>query len=242
MRARAHYVLTQLLVLLLSVSVAFPQQEMPMAPQPQQNAPMQGRPAFTQQELDQMLAPIALYPDSLLSQILMASTYPLEVVEAARWSKANPNTKGAEAVKAVEQNSWDPSVKSLVAFPQVLQMMDEKLTWMQRLGDAFLSQQAQVMDTISSRPTRSGWSSKGRPSWWSRRARKSSTSPTTIRWWSTGRGGGRRTRRSIGGHGPAISWAPDSERVLSGASGLRWGQGSFSAPSTGRIVTSTWSP
>jgi hypothetical protein len=143
-------VLTQLLVLLLSVSVAFPQQEMPMAPQPQQNAPMQGRPAFTQQELDQMLAPIALYPDSLLSQILMASTYPLEVVEAARWSKANPNTKGAEAVKAVEQNSWDPSVKSLVAFPQVLQMMDEKLTWMQRLGDAFLSQQAQVMDTVQS--------------------------------------------------------------------------------------------
>src|SRR3989442_357668 len=71
------------------------------------------RRAFTQQELDQMLAPIALYPDSLLSQILMASTYPLEVVEAARWSRANPNLKGDEAVKAVEQNTWDPSVKSL---------------------------------------------------------------------------------------------------------------------------------
>jgi hypothetical protein len=80
----------------------------------------------------------------------MASTYPLEVVEAARWSKANPNLKGDEAVKAVEQNYWDPSVKSLVAFPQILQMMDEKLTWMQRLGDAFLSQQAQVMDTVQS--------------------------------------------------------------------------------------------
>src|SRR5712692_2709743 len=69
------------------------------------------RPALTQQELDQMLAPIALYPDSLLSQILMASTYPLEVVEAARWSKANPNLKGEQAVQAVAQNNWDPSVK-----------------------------------------------------------------------------------------------------------------------------------
>ena len=141
----AKYVLTQLLVLLLSVSVAFPQQDVPT---PQQNAPMQGRPAITQQELDQMLAPIALYPDSLLSQILMASTYPLEVVEAARWSKANPNLKGDQAVQAVAQNNWDPSVKSLVAFPQVLTMMDEKLAWTERLGDAFLAQQAQVMDTV----------------------------------------------------------------------------------------------
>jgi len=106
------------------------------------------RRAFTQQELDQMLAPIALYPDSLLSQILMASTYPLEVVEAARWSRANPDLKGDQAVRAVEQNSWDPSVKSLAAFPQVLQMMDEKLDWTERLGDAFLAQQAQVTDTV----------------------------------------------------------------------------------------------
>ncbi len=108
------------------------------------------KPAFAQQELDQMLAPIALYPDSLLSQILMAATYPLEVVEAARWSKANPNLSGEQAVQAVAQNSWDPSVKSLVAFPQILTMMDEHLTWMERLGDAFLAQQAQVMDTIQS--------------------------------------------------------------------------------------------
>lgn len=114
----------------------------------QQDAPMQGRPAFTQQELDQMLAPIALYPDSLLSQILMAATYPLEIVEAARWSRANPDLTGDQAVRAVEQNTWDPSVKSLVAFPQILAMMDEKLGWMQKLGDAFLSQQAQVMDTV----------------------------------------------------------------------------------------------
>jgi len=101
-----------------------------------------------QQELDQMLAPIALYPDALLSQILMASTYPLEVVEAARWSRANPNLKGDQAVQAVAQNAWDPSVKSLVAFPQILLMMDDNLNWTERLGDAFLAQQAQVMDTV----------------------------------------------------------------------------------------------
>jgi hypothetical protein len=166
MNAPITYVFTQLLVLLLSWSLLFaqdaipPQQESQQemqqatpqqdAPVPQQYVPRQSRPAFTQQELDQMLAPIALYPDSLLSQILMASTYPLEVVEAARWSKANPNLKGEQAVQAVAQNTWDPSVKSLVAFPQILLMMDEKLNWMERLGDAFLAQQQQVMDTVQS--------------------------------------------------------------------------------------------
>jgi hypothetical protein len=104
--------------------------------------------AFSQQELDQMLAPVALYPDALLSQILMASTYPLEVVEAARWSKARPGLSGDDAVRAAEGENWDPSVKSLVAFPQVLERMDENLPWTQALGDAFLDQQAQVMDTV----------------------------------------------------------------------------------------------
>jgi len=78
----------------------------------------------------------------------MASTYPLEVGEAARWSRANPDLKGDQAVNAVDQKNWDPSVKSLVAFPQILMMMDEKLDWTERLGDAFLSQQSQVMDTV----------------------------------------------------------------------------------------------
>lgn len=114
----------------------------------QHSALAQSSRIFNQEELDQMLAPIALYPDPLLSQILMASTYPIEVGEAARWSKANPNLKGDEAVKAVEKKNWDPSVQSLVAFPQILTMMDEKLDWTERLGDAFLGQQAQVMDTI----------------------------------------------------------------------------------------------
>ena len=103
---------------------------------------------FTQQELDQMLAPLALYPDSLLSQILMASTYPLEIVEAARWVKAHPTLQGDQAVKATDQYNWESSVKSLVAFPNVLAMMDEKLDLTERLGDAFLSQQPEVMDTF----------------------------------------------------------------------------------------------
>ena len=108
----------------------------------------QDRPAFKQEELDQMLAPIALYPDPLLSQILMASTYPLEVVQAARWSRSNPTLKGQEAVRAVEPFDWDPSVKSLAAFPQVLRMMDERLDWTQRLGEAFIVQEPQVMETV----------------------------------------------------------------------------------------------
>lgn len=111
-------------------------------------ASAQERPAFSPEELDQMLAPIALYPDSLLSQVLMAATYPLEVVQAARWSRANPHLKGQDAVRAVEAMDWDPSVKSLVAFPQVLHRMDEQLDWTQRLGEAFLDQEPHVMDAI----------------------------------------------------------------------------------------------
>jgi hypothetical protein len=103
---------------------------------------------FSQAELDQALAPIALYPDALLSQVLMAATYPLEIVEAARWSKAHPGIQGDEAVRAVQDKDWDPSVKSLVAFPNLLARMDENLEWTRRLGDAFLAQEAQVMDTI----------------------------------------------------------------------------------------------
>lgn len=109
---------------------------------------VQAQVMFSQQDIDRMLAPIALYPDSLLSQILMAATYPLEVAQAARWSRANPGLHGDRAVQAVAQNDWDPSVKSLVAFPQILSMMDAKLEWTERLGDAFLAQEPQVMDTV----------------------------------------------------------------------------------------------
>lgn len=108
----------------------------------------QAQHTYSQAELDRMLAPIALYPDPLLSQILMAATYPLEVVEAARWTRANPRLQGDDAVRAVQDMDWDPSVKSLVAFPQVLQRMDENLEWTRSLGDAFLAQQPHVMETV----------------------------------------------------------------------------------------------
>ncbi|MCX5704460.1 MAG: DUF3300 domain-containing protein [Candidatus Omnitrophica bacterium] len=108
----------------------------------------QGAPVFKQEELDQILAPIALYPDSLLSQIFMASTYPLEVVTAARWAEQNKDLQGDALAAALEEQSWDPSVKSLINFPQVLDMMNEKLDWTQKLGDAFLAQQKDVMDTV----------------------------------------------------------------------------------------------
>ena len=105
-------------------------------------------PPFKPEEIEALVAPIALYPDSLLSQVLMASTYPLEIVQAARWVKANPNVKGDAAVKAVESQTWDVSVKSLVAFPQALEPMNEKLDWTQKLGDAFLADQKAVLDAV----------------------------------------------------------------------------------------------
>jgi hypothetical protein len=107
-----------------------------------------GDAAFSQAELDQMLAPVALYPDTVLSHVLIASTYPLEVIQAARWSRANPELSGEEAVAAVDHMDWDPSVMALVAFPELLARMDEDIEWTQRLGDAFLVQEEQVVDTV----------------------------------------------------------------------------------------------
>jgi hypothetical protein len=104
--------------------------------------------AFKPEELEQILATIALHPDPLISQILMASTYPLEVVQADRWAKQNASLKGDALGKALEAQDWDPSVKSLVNFPQVLTMMSEKLDWTQKLGDAFIADQKTVLDTI----------------------------------------------------------------------------------------------
>jgi hypothetical protein len=103
---------------------------------------------FKLEEIEQLVAPIALYPDSLVSQILMASTYPMEVVQADRWAKANKTLKGEALTKALEAQSWDPSVKSLVNFPQVLAAMSEKLDVTLKLGDAFLAQQKDVLNAI----------------------------------------------------------------------------------------------
>jgi Protein of unknown function (DUF3300) len=99
-------------------------------------------------QIEQLVAPIALYPDPLLTQVLMASTYPLEVVEAARWSHDNSMVKGQALQDAMQAQSWDPSVKALTAVPQTLQMMNDKLDWTQQLGDAFLAQQQDVLNAV----------------------------------------------------------------------------------------------
>ncbi len=103
---------------------------------------------FSQAELDQMLAPIALYPDALLSQVLIASTYPLEVIQADRWVRSNKDLKAEDALKFAENKDWDPSIKSLVAFPDILKRMSEDVDWTQRLGDAFLNNEGDVMDAV----------------------------------------------------------------------------------------------
>lgn len=104
--------------------------------------------AFGQEELSQMVAPIALYPDSLLAQVLVGATFPLEIVAADRWLKQNKGLKGDQLNAALEKMKWDLSVKALVPFPEVLAMMSEKLDWTQRLGEAFLAQQEDVMNAV----------------------------------------------------------------------------------------------
>lgn len=103
---------------------------------------------FNQGELDAMLAPIALQPDGVVSQVLIAATYPDEVAAAAQWSRANPHLRGEDAVRAVHNEPWDPAVKALVAFPELLARMNESPQWLHDLGEAFTAQQAQVMDTV----------------------------------------------------------------------------------------------
>jgi Protein of unknown function (DUF3300) len=130
---------------------AHPQEQ---APPPQEQAPppqtSQGAP-YTQQtpeQLQQLVAPIALYPDSLVAQILAAATFPEQVVEADRWVQAHPDLKGEALGQAVDQQPWDPSVKALAAFPSVLGNMDKNLSWTSSLGDAYYNQQQDVMDAV----------------------------------------------------------------------------------------------
>jgi hypothetical protein len=116
----------------------------PPADQPQAPA----RAPQTPDQLQQLVAPLALYPDSLVAQILAASTYPEQVVEADRWVQANPNLKGDDLAKAVDQQNWDPSVKALTAFPTVLANMDKNISWTSSLGDAYYNQGQDVMDAV----------------------------------------------------------------------------------------------
>ena len=153
----------QLLSSLLAVGLLFatlpqnlPAQESQAPPQNAQ-ASDQAQPAQpaqaayttqTPEQLNQLVAPIALYPDSLVAQVLAASTFPAEIVEADRWLQANPDLKGDDLAKAVDQQTWDPSVKALTAFPSVLGNMDKNLSWTSSLGDAYYNQQADVMNAI----------------------------------------------------------------------------------------------
>ena len=121
-------------------------------PQTQESQPAQSAtPAYAPQspeQLQRLVAPIALYPDSLVAQVLAASTFPEQVVEADRWVQGNPDLKGDALGQAVDQQPWDPSVKALAAFPSVLGNMDKNLSWTSSLGDAYYNQQQDVMDAV----------------------------------------------------------------------------------------------
>ncbi len=112
------------------------------------NAPTAAAGDFDKARLEQIVAPIALYPDSLLMQVLMASTYPLEVVEADRWLAKNSGLKGDALDAALKEQDWDPSIKSLCLFPDVVKRMSENISWTKDLGDAFLAQQTELLDTV----------------------------------------------------------------------------------------------
>jgi hypothetical protein len=134
--------------LMFSTSAQYLQASQDSQAPPAQSAPP---PPYTQQtpdQIDQLVAPIALYPDSLVAQILAGSTYPEQVVQADRWVQAHPELKGEDLAKAVDQQPWDPSVKALTAFPSVLGNMDKNLSWTSSLGDAYYNQQQDVTNAI----------------------------------------------------------------------------------------------
>jgi len=120
---------------------AYQQQQPPAGPTPE-------APRLGPQELGNLVAPIALYPDLLLSEVLAASTYPLELTQAQQWMQQNPNLHGQQLVEAAKQQNWDPSVQALVAFTDVMNMLTRDIQWTTDLGNAFLAQQADVMDAI----------------------------------------------------------------------------------------------
>ncbi len=134
----------------------YPQQSYPQQQYPQQQYPAQGGQAPAQQnapllspdQLSNLVAPIALYPDNLLGQVLAAATYPLEIAEAQQFLQQNPNLRGQQLIDAAKQQNWDPSVQALVAFPDVMTMLSRDIRWTTDLGNAFLAQQSDVMNAI----------------------------------------------------------------------------------------------
>lgn len=113
------------------------------------NAPAQEEtPKIPNDQLDSLVAPIALYPDPLLAQILAASTYPLEIIELEQWLKRNPNLKDQALADAMAKQSWDPSIQAMAVFPEVVSRLSANVAWTTNLGNAFLAQQQDVMDAI----------------------------------------------------------------------------------------------
>jgi hypothetical protein len=131
-----------------------PQQYPAQATPPDMQQPPAAQPLMPPAQLDNLVAPIALYPDPLLGQVLAASTYPLEVVEAGQFVQQNSNLHGQDLMNAARQQNWDPSVQALVAFPDVLTMLTRDVRWMNDLGNAFLAQQQDVMAAVQRLRTR----------------------------------------------------------------------------------------
>ena len=139
----------QILILLFCCLLArFTAQAESFGPTGQSNEQPPAPVQHSGQELQQLVAPIALYPDALVAQILAASTYPTEIVEADRWMQSHSKLKGEELAKEVDKQSWDPSVKALAQFPSVLENMDKNLSWTSSLGDAYANQQQDVTDAV----------------------------------------------------------------------------------------------
>ena len=118
------------------------------AQEPQAPPPPPPGQALTPDQLDDLVAPVALFPDPLLSQVFVASTYPLELVQASQWLQRNPGLAGADLTQAVQQQNWDPSIQALIVFPDVIKRLNDDITWTTSLGNAFLAQQAEVMDAV----------------------------------------------------------------------------------------------
>jgi hypothetical protein len=136
-------------VLLCSLLLQFSAQAGSYSPAGQSNvqAPASA-PHLSAKDIQQLVAPIALYPDALVAQVLAAATYPDQVVEADRWMQAHSGLKGEELAKEVDKQPWDPSVKALIQFPSVLENMDKNLSWTSSLGDAYANQQQDVTDAV----------------------------------------------------------------------------------------------
>jgi hypothetical protein len=128
-------------LLLLAVAPVWSQSPPPAGAAPE-------APVFSQSDLEQIVAPIALYPDSLMLQIMMASTYPLEIVQAHRWLQANPGLSGDKLEAALKDEDWDPSVKSLCGFPELVKRFNDNLDWTKDMGDAFLAQQNDLLNAV----------------------------------------------------------------------------------------------